>query len=364
MLCQCFQVNLKSGNIALTTLHLLREGLEKIVLQTVLLALVVGFHQLQPRHVNVQVHFFLDALIPGAQSLDLRVGESCFVNVLAGSHRRFARHNLGNEFLFVFQSLPQIGIEGCLRHITVDMHLRIHVPLPDDAPAALFQITGTPWGIQIMQGNEPVLHVHTGTHLKGTSHQDAHLSCPHFGKQFFFADFCVGVMDKGNLFSWNARSDELAANVLINRKFRHSVRKLLIHHSCHGMKFRAIDRAICLCDPGLCGSSFGSGKITENKLRQFVFVSVSINAHDIVHTHVDLAGRIVGEIRVDNTLVKPQLPTIRCDFEHVILRRVNISGVDAGRPLGELLYHLFLYLRRLRHNIVIDRRRRGKIELI
>jgi len=141
MFCQRLQVGLKSGNIALAAFYLLREGLEKIVFQPVLLTLVVGFHQLQPGNVDVQVHLFLDALVAGAKGLDLRIGESRFVNILAGSHRRFARHDLRNEFLLVFQCLPEIGIEGSLRHIAVDMHLRIHIALPDDTPAALLQIS-------------------------------------------------------------------------------------------------------------------------------------------------------------------------------------------------------------------------------
>ena len=63
---QGFHVCLEPGNKALALLNLRREGFEQIILQSILLALMIGLHQLQPGHIHVQVHLFLDTLIAGA----------------------------------------------------------------------------------------------------------------------------------------------------------------------------------------------------------------------------------------------------------------------------------------------------------
>ena len=63
--------------------------LEQLILQTVLIALVIRFHQAQACHIHVQRHLLLDAVIPGAEGFDFSVGKRRFVHVLTGAHRRF-----------------------------------------------------------------------------------------------------------------------------------------------------------------------------------------------------------------------------------------------------------------------------------
>ena len=41
----------------------------------------------------------------------------------------------------------------------------IHVALTRDAPFALFEVAGTPGGVEVMEGDEPVLHVRSRAHL-------------------------------------------------------------------------------------------------------------------------------------------------------------------------------------------------------
>ena len=82
-------IRLKAGEEAFVFLDLRRKMPQDVVLQAVLLALVIGLHQPQPRHVHVEVHFFTDALVSGAQRLDLGIGERRLVNILTASHRGF-----------------------------------------------------------------------------------------------------------------------------------------------------------------------------------------------------------------------------------------------------------------------------------
>ena len=114
---------------------------QHIVLHLELLALMVRFQDAQAGHVNVQVHLLPDEGIASAQGLDLRIGKGGLVHVLAGAHRGFGGHDLRNEFLLVLHRLPQVGIEGALSDIAVDMHFLVLVALADDTALALFQVS-------------------------------------------------------------------------------------------------------------------------------------------------------------------------------------------------------------------------------
>ena len=79
--------------------------LQELVFEPVFFALVVCFEDFQPRDIDIQVHFFADHRVARAQGLYLREGEDEFIDVLAGTHRRTARHDLGDEALLVLERL-------------------------------------------------------------------------------------------------------------------------------------------------------------------------------------------------------------------------------------------------------------------
>jgi hypothetical protein len=85
--CQNLQIGFKALDKTFVLFNLLREVFEQLVLQTILLALVVGFHQLQAGYLHIQIHTLLDAGISGTQSLDLGKTEGCFIHIIAGTHR-------------------------------------------------------------------------------------------------------------------------------------------------------------------------------------------------------------------------------------------------------------------------------------
>ena len=75
-------------------LNIMGKLFEQLVLQTVLITLVIRFHQTQTGHIHVQRHLLLDAVIPGAEGFDFRIGKRRFVHILTGAHRRFRSHDL------------------------------------------------------------------------------------------------------------------------------------------------------------------------------------------------------------------------------------------------------------------------------
>ena len=125
---------------------------------------------------------------------------------------------MADEFLLILHCLPQIGVKGSLCDIPIDVYLLVAVSLTNDASTALLQITGTPGTIQVVQGNQSILDVHTGTHFEGAAHQNTHLPSTHFGKKFLFAGFGVGFVNKRNLFLRDAARNQFSANVIVDRK--------------------------------------------------------------------------------------------------------------------------------------------------
>ena len=110
--------------------------------------------------------------------------------------------------------------------------------------------------------------------------------------------------------------------------------------------------------------ALGGRQVAEHELCQPVRLPVLPDAVDVVHAAIDLTVRVVRQVGVDGALVKPQLAPVRGDLEHIVGAGVNKLGVYPCGALGQLLHHLLLYLRGLRHLVVIDGRGRRQVELV
>ena len=106
-------------------------------------------------------------------------------------------------------------------------------------------------------------------------------------------------MDKSNFFCRNAPCDQLRLDVVID------IKRTVIFWGAH---------------------------ITEQELRQTAFLSFLPYPEHISHTGIELAVRIIWQERVHQTLVKPDFPAIRSNFEHIVLGRINLPAVDSSRP--------------------------------
>ena len=329
---QRLHICLKSCDESLVLFNLFREVTEKVVLQPVLLTLMVGLHQLQPCHIHIQIHLLLDALVTGTERLDLRIGQRGFINVLTASHRAFACHNLRNKLLLVFKRLPEISVKGGLRHIAEDVDLLVPVSLTDDSSGALFQVARPPRRIQIMKRHKPVLHVHAGPHFEGAAHQHTHLTGTDFGKQFFLPCLGIGLMDKGDLFSRNASCHQFLPDVIVDGELR--FRRVVLNSTCDSMKLRIIqitaDRLGCF---RRWSTGFGCAQVAKHQLGQFVRLTLVPDAVDVIHTHIDLARRVIRQIRIDDALVESQLSAVRGDAEHIVHAGVHRTGMDFGSAL-------------------------------
>ena len=87
MSCQGFQISLKTLDKTIMLFNLLWEIFQQLVLQPILFALVVGFHQLQSGYLHIQVHTLLNTGVSGTQGFDFRKGQGGFIYIVAGAHR-------------------------------------------------------------------------------------------------------------------------------------------------------------------------------------------------------------------------------------------------------------------------------------
>ena len=136
-------------------------------------------------------------------------------------------------------------------------------------------------------------------------------------------------MDKGYLILRHPASDELFLNVVVNAE-----------------------------------TFTGRREVAEQNLCQAVRFCVLPNLKHVVHTAVDLRPWLVWQQRVNYALVESELAAIVGDSEHIVHAWVNLPGMDFRSALGKFFYERLLYLRGLRHFVVVNDLRFWQIQLI
>ena len=209
-------IDLQGFDLTLCRSDFSRIAARNIRFQTINLAGVVGFQQLQLTDLNIQVHFFLDVGITCCQCLDFGIGQRGIVHIIAGTDRRFGCHNLAYKLLFIFQNLPHIRIKRIFSDVTIDFHLLILVSLPENTSFLLFQVRGLPRTIQMMQGNQPILNIGSCAKFRRRPHQDTHLSGTHLCKQVCLFRFRVVLVDERHFFTGNTSRHQLFPHIIVD----------------------------------------------------------------------------------------------------------------------------------------------------
>ena len=106
------------------------------------------------------------------------------------------------------------------------------------------------------------------------------------------------------------------------------------------------------------------GQVAEHELRQLLRIPFFVDTQDVFHAGVDFTARFVGQQRVHQPLIQPQLSSIRRNPEHVVLLRVNRARMNLRSTLGQRLHHLLLIDRRLDRHRLIVRVRHRQMKLI
>ena len=203
-----------------------------------------------------------------------------------------------------------------------------------------------------MQRDQPVLDVGPGSHLGGAAHEHAHLTGAHLGEQLLLLDLRIGFMDEGNLLGRYAVGDELFPNVVID------IEGIFLRRFIRNEGFASALRS------SRCTRALGRRNIAEDELCQPVFLPGFPDAQDVADTGVDLAGRIVRQQRIDETLIEAELAPVAGDLEHVVHRGIDLLIMDCRCALGERLHHFLLLRGGPDHDCFVFHIRRGKLKLI
>ena len=283
------------GDSRLRFRDLLGKTLADGVLQRVFLRKVVGFQQFQLGHLNVEIHLFLDHGVAAGQCLDLGIRKRLLVHIFGGADRRFAGHNLRYKFLLGFYQLIQVGIEGALGDIAVNVYLRIFVALPDNAPLPLLKVGRTPRAFEVVQGDELLLAVGASTHALGAAQQDTHLTAPYFAEQVFLLRLALGVVDEGDLVFGNTQFQQFRANIIIN----------------------AESTVILRC-----------AEVAKDHLGGTLVCGAPPDLKHIFRTLGGFAVGVAGEHGVDQPLIQCQLAAIVGDEQHIVHAAVHLAVAD------------------------------------
>ena len=164
---------------------------------------------------GVHLDLLHDGGVARGDGLDLRVGESAGLQILGSTHRGVPAHHLLDKAGLGFQGLPHIGIKGAFRHVAVNPHLGVQIPLPQNAPLALLNVARAPGGIQMVQGGKAALHVRAGAHLLGRADENAYPASVDGVKQVHLGGVGISVVNEGNLVLRNTSGDEPRTQLIV-----------------------------------------------------------------------------------------------------------------------------------------------------
>ena len=235
------------------------------------------------------------------------------------------------KFLLGFYQLIQVGIEGTLGDIAVNVYLRVFVALPDNAPLPLLKVGRTPRAIQMVQSDELLLAVGASAHALGAAQQDTHLTAPHFAEQIFLLYLALGVVDEGNLVFGNTQFQQFCVNIIINA-----------------------ESAVILW----------GGQVAKNHLRGALASGAPPDLKHIFRALGGFAVGIAGKHGVDQPLIQRQLSAIIGNHQHIVHTAVHLAVADFLSALRQRRHNLFLILRWLQGDVVVMCLRHGELEHI
>lgn len=151
-------------------LNLLRESHGDFVFKVIDLAVVGSFQRFQPGQLNIKIHFLFNQRIARRQCLDFGIGQCRLVHVITASSRAFARHNLPDEFLLIFNKLPTVSVKRTLGDITENVDFFIFIALPQNTALALLNVRWPPRYIKVVQRNQALLDIGASTHFGRAAH--------------------------------------------------------------------------------------------------------------------------------------------------------------------------------------------------
>ena len=259
--------------------------------------------------VGIQLHLLHNKWATGSKRLDLSCGKGDFAGVLGLTAHILTVHYLVNKVLLSIQDIPQTGVEATFCNIGEVFYFLIDISLTVGSAVTLLYITGSPRGVQMVNGNDTLLCVHTNAHLSSGTDQHSYLAFVYIRKQLLFLGIGVCIMNKGNLFSRDTALHQSGFDIFVELCALH-------------IGFHFLGLGICCLALALGGSH-----IAEDQLCSFDFLAVLVHTHHIISAAVNLAPFLIRQAGVNHTLGVGNLSAVTGDLKHVIHTGVNIFYV-------------------------------------
>ena len=170
-----------------------------------------GAQPREPDQLGVHLGFLNHERIAGRDGFDLGVGQCGRVQVFKAADGHVAAHHLGDELRLRLQGLPHVGVERAFGDVAVNLDDGILVALPENPPLALLHVGRSPRRIEMMQGNQPLLHVRARTHLLRAAEKDADLARAHIPEQRELRGVGIVVLNEGDFAARHAQPLQLVA---------------------------------------------------------------------------------------------------------------------------------------------------------
>ena len=303
----------------------LRKIFQQLIFQCIPLAFVVGLDQFQLCHLCIEFRVLNNARVARRQCLHLGVGQGRSVDILAGAGGVLAARQLANEFLLVLQYAPVISVEGALGDILENFHLFEIIAAPQDTTLPLLNVGWPPGTIDVVECRQTLLAVGARPHFCSRAEENAYLTLSDICEQFCFLIFGFGLVYERDLLFRYAHSDQLCPDILIDILERG-------HFVCTVLLLRHLDRT-CIS---------GCRQVAENHLCTFLLRRVLPHLIHVLNAHIDLAFRVIRQVRIGQPLIQRQLSAIRRDLEHIVLARFHHSAADQFGPFAQVSHHVLL----------------------
>ena len=231
----------------------------------------------------------------------------------------FGVHGVAAAYLFDEQRfglhlLPHDRVVGSFGDIGEDFDLAVLVALPDDSSLPLFEISGPPRYVDVVQGQGAPLEIRSGAHLFGRADDDRHVSAIAGGEQRLHLAGLAGLMDEADFLCRHSAVDQFILDRGVDGEL------VGVFRWCPPVAEHDLQRPAL--SERLAGLEIGVDTIGR----------LGVDAHDLVG---DGGGPgVLWGLQVSQARVQRHVATVGGDLECVVPRR--FAGVEVVHPPAQI----------------------------
>ncbi len=168
----------------------------------------------------------------------------------------------------------------------------------------MLHVCRSPWRVEVMQGNQPFLHVRPRPHLLRAAEKNTNLARAHITEQRQLGNIGIVVLNEGDFRAGDAELFQLLRHVIIDGK----------------------------------APVFRRGEVAEHKLGGTLRLGFLPDVENLFDRQIHLTLRFVRCSRFHQSKIQSRLSSLRRDFQHVVFAGINAAVFQSLGPRGERLH--------------------------